>query len=87
MNSSSRFVCQWQETYLNFISRWNEKKGMYFYFEHSGQADELLVGDHLGMHSAQVVKIVYQPFNERNTGAAAKHEPDVCAYRLQSAFT
>ena len=73
------FVCQYQETYLNFISRWMEKVGMYFYFDHSGQAEKLLIGDHLGMHSAQVVKITYRPINEISTGTAADSVQDfVC---------
>ena len=73
------FVCQYQETYLNFISRWMEKEGMYFYFDHSGQAEKLLIGDHLGMHSAQVVKITYRPINEISTGTAADSVQDfVC---------
>ncbi|RYF56795.1 MAG: type VI secretion system tip protein VgrG, partial [Comamonadaceae bacterium] len=37
------YVCQYQETPLDFLSRWMEKEGIYYYFEHDKRKSELLV--------------------------------------------
>ncbi|MDY6903501.1 MAG: type VI secretion system tip protein TssI/VgrG [Thermodesulfobacteriota bacterium] len=36
------YVCQYRESHLNFICRWMEREGMYFFFE-QGQAGEKLI--------------------------------------------
>ncbi len=73
------FVCQYQETHLDFLSRWMEKEGMYFYFEHDGPTDKLMVIDQLSMHPAEAVKVFYRPVNEPDTGSAPDSVQDfVC---------
>ncbi len=73
------FVCQYQETHLDFLSRWMEKEGMYFYFEHDGPTDKLVVVDRLSMHPAEAVKVFYRPVNEQDTGSAPDSVQDfVC---------
>ena len=73
------FVCQYQETHLDFLSRWMEKEGMYFYFDHDGTAEQLVVVDNRSMHPAQAVKVLYRPVNELDTGSAADSVQDfVC---------
>lgn len=73
------FVCQYQETHLDFLSRWMEKEGMYFYFDHDGTAEQLVVLDNRSMHPAQAVKVLYRPVNALDTGNAADSVQDfVC---------
>ena len=67
------FVCQYQEAHLDFLSRWMEKEGMYYYFDHSGDADKLIVADSRTMHDAQATRVSYRPDDELDTGTA----PDV----------
>lgn len=37
------YVCQYQESPLDFISRWLEKEGIYYYFDHDGRSSDLMV--------------------------------------------
>ncbi|WP_323117721.1 type VI secretion system Vgr family protein [Burkholderia alba] len=39
------FVCQYDETHLDFLSRWMEKEGLYYYFEQDGRRDTLVIVD------------------------------------------
>lgn len=64
------FVCQYQETNLDFISRWLEKEGMYFYFDHSGNAEKLVMVDDSAMQPADVVAVTYRPVENMASGAA-----------------
>jgi type VI secretion system secreted protein VgrG len=38
-------VCQYQESNLDFISRWMEREGMYYYFEQGDDAEKLIISD------------------------------------------
>lgn len=64
------FVCQYQETNLDFISRWMEKEGMYFYFDHSGNAEKLVMVDDSSKQPADVVGVTYRPVENMASGAA-----------------
>ncbi len=63
------FVCQYQESNLDFLSRWMEKEGLYYYFEHA-DADKLVIVDHRRMHAAQAIAVNYRPADELDTGTA-----------------
>ncbi len=39
------YVCQYQETHFNFISRWMEREGMYYYWEQEESGAKLIVTD------------------------------------------
>lgn len=64
------FVCQYQESHLAFISRWMEKEGMYYYFEHDNGSDELIVLDHVRMHAAHALEVRYRPADQVDIGNA-----------------
>jgi type VI secretion system secreted protein VgrG len=64
------FVCQYQETHLDFLSRWMEKEGMYYWFDHSGRDDKLIIADNRMMHAADAVQVNYRPADELDTGTA-----------------
>ncbi|MES2509507.1 MAG: type VI secretion system tip protein TssI/VgrG [Pseudomonadota bacterium] len=73
------FVCQYQETHLDFISRWMEKEGMYFFFDHDGEKEKLLIADNRSMHPAQAVKVLYRPVDQKDTGVSQDSVQDfVC---------
>ncbi|MES1979457.1 MAG: type VI secretion system tip protein TssI/VgrG [Pseudomonadota bacterium] len=73
------FVCQYQETHLDFVSRWMEKEGMYFFFDHEGRSEKLVIVDNKSMHPAQAVKVLYRPVDQKDTGASADSVQDfVC---------
>lgn len=38
-------VCQYHESDLDFISRWMEREGFYYYFEHSESGEKLIIAD------------------------------------------
>jgi len=39
------YICQYQETDLNFISRWMEREGFYYYFEQTDEKEKLIITD------------------------------------------
>jgi len=76
------FVCQYQETHLDFLSRWTEKEGMYYYFDHADKFDKLIIVDSRTMHDAQATRISYRPGDELETGVASDSVQDfVCRQR------
>ncbi len=45
------YICQYKETDLNFISRWMEREGIYYYFEHTEEGEKLIVTDSSTAHT------------------------------------
>ncbi|MGE4558168.1 MAG: type VI secretion system Vgr family protein [Desulfovibrionaceae bacterium] len=39
------YICQYEETHMNFVSRWMEWAGMYYYFEQGEDAEVLVITD------------------------------------------
>jgi len=39
------YICQYNETDFNFISRWMEHEGIYYYFEQGKDAEKLIIAD------------------------------------------
>jgi type VI secretion system secreted protein VgrG len=64
------YVCQFQESHFDFVSRWLEKEGMYYYFAQNGEADTLTIVDDRAMHAANVLPVNYRPSGELDTGVA-----------------
>ena len=64
------FVCQYQESHLDFLSRWMEKEGMYYWFQHDN-LDKLVIADNKSMHDAKALAVNYRPADELDTGAAS----------------
>lgn len=38
-------ICQYRESDLDFISRWMEREGIYYFFEHSEEGEKLIIAD------------------------------------------
>lgn len=69
-------VCQYKESDYAFFSRWLEREGWYYYFEHDEGKDTLVIVDDLGKH--QIVRtagpIRYFPGSAGTTYAAEAFE-------------
>jgi type VI secretion system secreted protein VgrG len=39
------YICQYRETDYNFISRWMEREGIYFYFDQTDEGEKLIITD------------------------------------------
>ncbi len=44
-------VCQYKESDLEFISRWMEKEGLYYFFDHSGSNEKLIIVDDISLQN------------------------------------
>ena len=55
------FVCQYQETTLDFISRCMEKEGLYYYFEQTDNGLQLAIVDYKEAQPAQAIALSYVP--------------------------
>mgnify|MGYP000983738766 CR=1 FL=1 len=46
------YVCQYKETHFNFISRWMERDGLYYYFEQHPAGEKLIITDSRAAHQS-----------------------------------
>jgi type VI secretion system secreted protein VgrG len=44
-------VCQYRESNFDFISRWMEREGLYYFFEHGDDQEKLVITDDKSSHS------------------------------------
>jgi type VI secretion system secreted protein VgrG len=42
---SREYICQYRESHLNFVSRWMEREGMYYYFEQTDRGEKIIITD------------------------------------------
>lgn len=57
------FVCQYQESDLAFISRWMEREGLYYYFDHDRESggEALIILDHQQGQPEAPIALRYTP--------------------------
>ncbi len=57
------YVCQYGETHLNFVTRWLERTGMYYFFEQSEEREKVIFTDSQIVHKSmpQGKSIRYSP--------------------------
>lgn len=57
------YVCQYDESHFNFISRWMERDGMYYYFEQTDQGEKMVMTDTHISHQpmAEGTSLTYSP--------------------------
>lgn len=70
-------VCQYHESDLAFLSRWMEREGIAYYFDHSGDAETLMLVDDVNVHQA----LRDDPVRYRSAGAG-----DTSALEVMSVF-
>jgi type VI secretion system secreted protein VgrG len=39
------YICQYRESHLNFVSRWMEREGLYYFFEQTENGEKLIITD------------------------------------------
>ncbi len=44
-------VCQYQESYLDFLSRWFEREGLFYYFKQEDAGEKLVIADDKSAHT------------------------------------
>jgi type VI secretion system VgrG family protein len=69
------YICQYDESHLDFISRWCEREGIYYYFEQTPQEDKVIFADTSIAHTPQPhgKEIHYSPLS----GLEMTHEREV----------
>jgi type VI secretion system secreted protein VgrG len=57
------YICQFRETDFDFISRWMEREGIYYFFEQGEQNEKLIITDNSTAHKdiADLTTIPYSP--------------------------
>ncbi len=65
-------ICQYKESSLDFIQRWMEREGMYYFFEQTEDGEKLVIADHLSAHQASPkAAIPYHPTTGKDQSAGA----------------
>lgn len=60
--STWEYICQFDETDFNFISRWMEREGISFFFEQTEEGEKLIITDSSSAHSPRPERTVsYTP--------------------------
>ncbi|MBN1105021.1 MAG: type VI secretion system tip protein VgrG, partial [Deltaproteobacteria bacterium] len=44
------YICQYRESHLEFVSRWMEREGMYYYFEQEDNGEKVIITDTRTVH-------------------------------------
>ena len=57
------YICQFRETDFDFVSRWMEREGIYYFFEQGEQNEKLIITDNSTVHKdiAGLTTIPYSP--------------------------
>jgi type VI secretion system secreted protein VgrG len=69
------YVCQYSESHLNFVSRWAEREGIYYFFEQTDAGEKVVFTDTQISHMplTQGDTIIYSP----PSGLEALHEKEI----------
>ncbi|MGL1932065.1 MAG: type VI secretion system tip protein VgrG [Desulfotalea sp.] len=64
------YVCQYNESYFDFISGWMERLGIYYYFEQSESGEKMIITDSSMAHLAipEASKLRYSPSSGLDVG-------------------
>lgn len=63
-------VCQYKESDLAFVSRWMEREGMYYFFEHEDGCDKLVITDDRARHKpSDRGAVLFRPMLGRDASA------------------
>lgn len=57
-------ICQYRESDLDFLSRWMEREGIYYFFEHTSKGEKLIVCDG-------------KPYEEDAIGSPVRYHPQI----------
>jgi type VI secretion system secreted protein VgrG len=75
-------VCQYKETDFDFFSRWLAREGMYFWFDHEGEREHLIIADDRGYQKPAFADPVrYHPVTGGDVVAGASFRSFHAAHR------
>jgi len=75
-------VCQYRESHLDFVSRWMEREGLYYYFEHAEEGEKLIITDSKSFHQELGPDpIRYAPQTGNDVSAGQHLQSFVCRHR------
>ncbi len=72
-------ITQYKESSLDFLSRWMEREGLYYYFEHGESSEKLIITDDKSQHEPVPMLFGAVPYRPANggDGSAGAHFEDV----------
>ncbi|AKT42710.1 type VI secretion system Vgr family protein [Chondromyces crocatus] len=74
-------VCQYRESDLDFVSRWMEREGMYYFFEHGEDGEKLVITDHKSFHAPLAQKpIRFHPQSGADVTAGESFRAFTCRH-------
>ena len=75
-------VCQYQESHLDFLSRWMEREGMYYYFEQGDDGDKVIISDHRSFqHELHEQKVRFYALGGNDVSSKEALHSFVCRHR------
>jgi type VI secretion system secreted protein VgrG len=75
-------ICQYQESDLDFISRWMEREGIFYFFEHSEDGETLVLCDRLTYDEDPLgVPVRYFPQLGQDVSAGASFRAFTCRHK------
>ncbi len=75
-------VCQYQESHFDFISRWMEREGLYYYFEQGDDREKLIITDSASFHDDLVdSKVRFYALSGGDATAKACLQTFICRHR------
>lgn len=69
--TQSRFICQFEETSLDFLMRRLEHAGVYFWFEQAENREVVVFGNNNDQHPDQTIPMLWRPEGDLNPEAGA----------------
>jgi len=79
-----KFIFQFQETYLDFLSRYCERLGIYWWFEYQQNKETLVFGNHIRSHDSRALQLIYQTAGELDAVATDTRRVQSLNLKLQS---
>jgi type VI secretion system secreted protein VgrG len=79
-----KFIFQFQESYLDFLSRWCERLGIYWWFEDSHGIETAVFGNNVRSHDNQVLQLAYQRAGELDALVTGKRRVQSFNLTVQS---
>jgi type VI secretion system secreted protein VgrG len=74
-------VCQYHESHLDFISRWMEREGLYYYFDHEDGQDKLIISDNrAAQYDLIATKVRFAALGETDVSAQESLHTLVCRH-------
>lgn len=75
-------VCQYRESQLDFISRWMEREGLYYYFEQTDEGEKLVISDSKAFqHELDKTPVRFHPLTGSDVSAKESLHSFICRRR------